>query len=95
MPPTRALKVPAGHGLHAAVPFAKVPTGQEAAVKGQDAAPATLKAPATQTAHTAAEVPPVAPEKRPGGQAVQEALPVCAAKEPVGQKTQAVLPEAG
>ena len=95
MPPTRALKVPAGHGLHAAVPFAKVPTGQEAAVKGQDAAPATLKAFAAQAAHKAADVPPVAPRKRPAGQAVQEALPVCAAKEPAGHDTQAVLPEAG
>lgn len=95
MPPTRALKVPAGQGLHAAVPFAKVPTGQEAAVKGQDAAPATLKAFAAQTVHTAAEVPPVPPKKRPAGQAVQDALPDCAAKEPVGQDTQAVFPEAG
>ena len=54
----------------AAVPFAKVPTGQVVAVNAQEGAPDTLNAPAEQGAHAAEEFAPREGEKVPAGQGV-------------------------
>ena len=62
----------------AAVPFAKVPTGQVVAVNAQEGAPDTLNAPAV--------------EYLPAGQLVQEVAPL-SLKVPAGHSEQDEAPE--
>jgi hypothetical protein len=76
VPPAAGLNVPAGHGLHAAVPFAKVPAGQVVAVKAHDAAPSALKEPAAHAAQTVAALPPVPLKNRPAVHSEHPALPL-------------------
>jgi len=77
------------HAAHAAVPFANVPTGHVAAVKAQEAAAAALYAPAAQGRHVIEEFAPIAEEKVPAGQLVQEVAPLLL-KVPAGHSEQTV-----
>ena len=81
-------------GTHAAVPFAKVPTGQLEALNAQAVEPSALKAPAGQGRHTAAEGAPIDTEKVPAAQGAHAAAPAEGPYVPAAQLPQVALEEA-
>lgn len=102
------LYAPAGHKTQAAGALAKLPAGQDVAVKAQvdapsmlyapapqgpqDAAPAELKVPALQSAHVVALVAPTAALDLPAAQGEHCAWPADCWYEPAAQLVHAAAP---